>query len=63
MSSEIGYGAAAIRAGEVKYQQKLGDLMKQAATKKPANDDAASKPVAASKPADTQVGRNVDVKA
>lgn len=56
MSSDIGYGAASIRAGEVKYQQRMVDLLKQAA--KPAEEE---KPAA--KPSDPAVGRKLDVKA
>jgi hypothetical protein len=63
MSNDIGYGASAIRAGEVKYQQKLVDLMRQAATKKPANDAAPAEAKASAKPADANVGRSVDIKA
>lgn len=62
MSSEIGYGASAIRSGEVKYQEKLVDLMRQAAAKKPAND-AAPEEVKQAPPAETHKGRNVDIKA
>jgi hypothetical protein len=62
MSSEIGYGAAAIRAGEVKYQEKIVDLMKQAAARKPANDTEPAEAKSA-KPSDKSVGRNVDIKA
>lgn len=62
MSNEIGYGAAAIRDVNVKYQQKLVDLMKEAASRKPANDTAPADTKSA-KPADSNVGRTVDVKA
>jgi hypothetical protein len=62
MSSEIGYGAAAIRAGETRYQEKLVELMKQAASRKPANDAEPAETKSA-KPSDTSVGRNVDIKA
>lgn len=56
MSNDIGYGAAAIRAGDAKYHQRLVDLMKQAA--KPAED---VKPAAQSTaPA---AGHTLDVKA
>jgi hypothetical protein len=55
MSNDIGYGAAAIRAGDVKYQQRIVDLLKEAA--KPAED------VKPAKPSDPAVGRNLDVKA
>lgn len=61
MSNTIGYGAAAIRAGEVKYQQSLVDLMKQAAEKPEKDRTAAAEETA--KPADEKVGRNVDIKA
>ncbi len=60
MSNDIGYGAAAIKAGDVKYQQSLIDLMKQAAAKKPAND---TEPPPPAKSADPNVGRKVDIKA
>ena len=60
MSNEIGYGAAAIKAGEVKYQQSLVDLLKQAA-QKPEQTDAKS--ATAAKYADAQVGQHLDVKA
>ena len=58
MSSSIGYGAAAIRAGEVKYQQSLVNLLKEAA-KQP---DAAKTEQPAPSHAD-HVGKNLDVKA
>ena len=58
MSSSIGYGAAAIRAGDVKYQQSLVNLLKEAA-KQP---DEAKAEQPASKSADL-VGKNLDVKA
>ena len=61
MSNDIGYGASAIKAGEVKYQQSLVDLMRQAATKKPANDSTATTPAASQPPSGT--GTQVDVKA
>lgn len=59
MSSEIGYGAAAIRSGEVRYQQSLVELMKQSA-KKPETE--ASSDTAKSKPAE-HTGKKVDVTA
>ena len=58
MSSSIGYGAAAIRAGEVKYQQSLVNLLKEAA-KQP---DEAKTEQPASKSAD-HVGKNLDITA
>jgi hypothetical protein len=61
MSSEIGYGASAIRSGEVKYQEKIVDLMRQAAAKKPANDT--TEEVKQAPPAETHKGRNLDIKA
>ena len=60
MSNDIGYGAAAIKAGEVRYQQSLVDLLKQSA-QKPERTDTQS--AAAAKYADAQVGQNVDIKA
>ena len=56
MSSEIGYGASAIKAGETRYQQAVVNLLKDA-SKKP---EASAAAVAAT-PA--HVGKNVDVKA
>ena len=58
MSSSIGYGAAAIRAGDVKYQQSLVNLLKEAA-KQP--DEAKTEQPAPSQ-AD-HVGKHLDVKA
>jgi hypothetical protein len=57
MSSEIGYGYQAIKAGEVKYQQAMVDLVKKSAEKPEQKSEAAQ-----SKPA-AHVGKNVDVKA
>jgi len=57
MSNEIGYGAAAIKAGEVKYQQSMVELVKQSA-KKPEGEHEAAK----SKPAE-HTGKKVDVTA
>lgn len=57
MSNDIGYGAAAIKAGEVRYQQSMVDLLKQSAEKKDSKSEAAE-----SKPAE-HVGKNVDMKA
>jgi len=58
MSSSIGYGAAAIRAGDVKYQQSLINLVKDAA-KEP--DTAKTERPARSHP--DHVGKKLDVKA
>ena len=58
MSSSIGYGAAAIRAGDVKYQQSLINLVKDAA-KEP--DSAKTERRAPSHP--DHVGKKLDVKA
>lgn len=58
MSSEIGYGASAIKAGETHYQQALVNLMKEAAKKHDA-EPAASTVVATP----THVGKNLDVNA
>ena len=58
MISSIGYGAAAIRAGNVKYQQSLVNLLKDAA--KPPDDAKTERP-APSHP--DHVGKKLDVKA
>lgn len=60
MSNEIGYGAAAIRAGEVKYQQAMVDMLKKAAAEPKTADVERTQQ---SKPADEKVGRNLDIKA
>jgi len=66
MSSSIGYGAAAIRAGEVNYQQSLVNLLKEAAKQpdeaKTKQSDAAKTEQPAPKHAD-HVGKKLDVKA
>jgi len=54
MSSEIGYGASAIKAGETRYQQAVVNLLKDAA-KKPEVAPVAATPA--------HVGKNVDVNA
>jgi|GEM_PF-1300147 len=59
MSSEIGYGAAAIRSGEVRYQQSVVELMKQSA-KKPETETSSD--TTKSKPSEHQ-GKKVDVTA
>ena len=58
MSSSIGYGAAAIRAGDVKYQQSLVNLLKDAAK---APEAAKTEQPAPSHP--DHVGKKLDVKA
>lgn len=58
MSSEIGYGASAIKAGETRYQQALVDLVKESAKKQEA-DPSTSKDA----PTPSHVGKNLDVKA
>ncbi len=60
MSNDIGYGAAAIRAGDAKYQHSLVDLLKQSADRKPAEKSEDPKPA---KPSNEAVGRKVDVQA
>lgn len=55
MSNDIGYGAAAIRSGDVKYQASLVDLLKQAGDNKPEKHT-----VPEAKPAE---GHTVDIKA
>jgi hypothetical protein len=58
MSSSIGYGAAAIRAGDAKYQQSLVNLLKDAA--KQPDEPKTEQP--APKSAD-HVGKKLDVTA
>ena len=58
MSTEIGYGAAAIRHGEQRFSQAIVNLM-QATQNKPGEKPST---VVESKPAG-QVGTNVDIKA
>ena len=60
MSNDIGYGAAAIKAGDVKYQQSLVDLLKQSAQQP---EKTSTQSAAAAKYADVQKGRNLDIKA
>lgn len=60
MSNSIGYGAAAIKAADVNYQQNLVELLKQAAQKPEKTD---TQPAPTAKYADTQKGRYLDVKA
>jgi hypothetical protein len=66
MSSSIGYGAAAIRAGDAKYQQSLVNLLKDAAKQpdeaKTQHADEAKPEPPAPKPAD-HVGKKLDVTA
>ncbi len=59
MSSEIGYGASAIKAGETRYQQALVNLLKESAKKPEA--DATSPSTVVTTP--SHVGNNVDVTA
>ncbi|MDR3528672.1 MAG: hypothetical protein P4L57_15485 [Rhizomicrobium sp.] len=56
MSSDIGYGASAIKAGETRYQQAVVNLLKDAAKK----TDAAPSTIVDT-PA--HVGKNLDVNA
>lgn len=56
MTSEIGYGAAAIKAGEVKYQHAIADLVKEAGKKSDSQAAAKSAPP-------EHVGKKVDVSA
>jgi hypothetical protein len=58
MSSEIGYGYSAIKAGETRYQQALVDLVKESAQKSDANASTEQ-----SKSAPPQMGKHLDLKA
>jgi hypothetical protein len=58
MSSEIGYGYSAIKAGETRYQQALVDLVKESAQK-----SDASAPKEQSKSAPEHLGKHLDLKA
>ena len=57
MSSEIGYGASAIKAGETRYQQAVVNLLKDAGKKQ----DAAPSTIVAAPP--PHIGQNLDVNA
>jgi len=55
MSSEIGYGANAIKAGETRYQQAVVNLMKSAQKPEATPSTVVMTPA--------HVGKNMDVKA
>jgi hypothetical protein len=61
MASEIGYGAAVIKAGEVKYQQALVNMMKQAAQQADTNQQSAQQSAKSQPP--EHAGKNVDISA
>ena len=67
MSNTIGYGAAAIRAGDVKYQQAMVEMLKKSAqTPEKANSKADADKIAAEQTAKHRAadsGHAVDVKA
>lgn len=61
MSSEIGYGAATIKAGEVRYHEALAKLVKSAAH--PKSDGTAPSTIVTDSSTAAHVGKTVDVKA
>lgn len=55
MTSEIGYGAAAIKAGEVKYQEAMVKMLKEAAKQPETQVEKSSPPPDAGKKVDISV--------